>query len=314
MNRHWPFSQSYWFVLFAALLFLSMSFRIQSQTSESTALRQPAAPIHNVTDTYFGVSVQDPYRYMEDLKNPDVSGWIKAQADYTEQVLAAIPGRSRILDRMRELDASVPERVNIVQVLPGPVIFYEKRLPDEDVPHLYMRKGLGGKEILLVNPEASLSKGAPHLVLSYSAPSQDGRYVTYGISPGGSEDAVLHVLDTSTMRETGESIDRTQYSSPSFLADGKSFTYMRLQKLGPKSDSADRYLNAVNYLHVVGSPPDADKPVFGNGIGGVSMAPSDLPFVVAIPGSRYAWALSPTESRLNRRSTPHWKKIWESLN
>lgn len=113
--QHRPFRQSCRFVLFPALLVVNLSFRVFSQApSESTALRQPVAPIHNVADTYFGVTVDDPYRYMEDLNNPDVSGWIKAQADYTDQVLAAIPGRSRMLDRIRELDASVPERVNIV--------------------------------------------------------------------------------------------------------------------------------------------------------------------------------------------------------
>lgn len=276
------------FVLVPVLFVTSMSFPIHAQlAAKAVASGPPTAPVHNVTDTYFGVKVDDPYRYMEDLKNADVTAWLKGQAQYTDEVLSTIPGRAQMLERIKELDASVPERVNIVQVIPGPVLFYEKRLPNEDVPRLYMRKGLTGEETLLINPEANVAKDAPHMVLSYSAASPDGHYVAYGISPGGSEDAVLYVLDTRTMRETGEAIDRSQFGGPNFLADGKSFAYMREQKLGPKSDPTDKYLNGVNYLHVVGSSPDADKPIFGNGIAGVSMAPSDFPFVVTTPGSRY---------------------------
>jgi prolyl oligopeptidase len=284
-----PFRQSCLFPLLLALLTVSSSFRLHAQTlTAGASAGPPVAPIRNITDTYFGVQVDDPYRYMEDLKDPDVSAWIKAQSDYTNQVLDAIPGRAELGKRIKELDESVPERVTSVNVIPGPLFFYEKRLPDEEVPRLYMRKGLTGAETLLVNPESSAAKDAPHMVLSYESPSQDGRYVSYGISPGGSEDAVLHVLDITTMRETGEIIDRAQFGFPSFLADGQSFAYNRLQKLGPDSAPTERYLNSVIYLHVIGSSPDADKPIFGNGIAGISMAPNDIPFVGTTPGSRYA--------------------------
>jgi prolyl oligopeptidase len=53
----------------------------------------PAAPVKAVTDDYYGIKVVDPYRYMEDLKNPQVEAWFKAQNDYTRGLLARIPGR-----------------------------------------------------------------------------------------------------------------------------------------------------------------------------------------------------------------------------
>src|SRR4029453_3403569 len=51
----------------------------------------PVAPVKPVTDTYFGVTVTDPYRYMENMKDPDVAAWVKAQADYTHALLSKIP-------------------------------------------------------------------------------------------------------------------------------------------------------------------------------------------------------------------------------
>jgi len=287
-----PVSHSRRFALFVVLLAVNLIFQLHSQAPPASApVGPPVAPVRNVADTYFGVEVDDPYRYMEDLQSPEVAAWIKAQADYTNQVLDAIPGRAELAKRIKELDESVPERVSNVQVLPGPVFFYEKQLPDEDVPRLYMREGLTGTETLLVNPESNVAKGSPHMVLSYEASSQDGRYVGYGISPGGSEDAVLHVLDTRTMHETGEAIDRAQWGNPSFLADGKSFAYNRLQKLGPNSAPTDRYQDSITYLHVIGNAPDADKSIFGNGIAGVSMASTDIPIVFTVPGSQYTFGI-----------------------
>jgi len=60
----------------------------------------PPAPVRPVTEDYFGTKVVDPYRYMEDLKNPEVEAWFKAQNDYTRAVLASIPGRDSLLARI----------------------------------------------------------------------------------------------------------------------------------------------------------------------------------------------------------------------
>ncbi len=58
----------------------------------AVAQSRPAAPaVRNVTDTYFGVTVQDPYRYFENLKDPEVAAWMKGEAAYTKSVLRTFP-------------------------------------------------------------------------------------------------------------------------------------------------------------------------------------------------------------------------------
>jgi prolyl oligopeptidase len=89
------------------------------------------------------------------------------------------------------------------------------------------------------------------------------------------------------MRELGDVIDRATWASPSFLANGKSFAYMRLPKLDPTVAPTDAYLNGINYFHVLGASPDSDFAIFGNGIGGVSMISTDFPVVTIIPGGQY---------------------------
>jgi Prolyl oligopeptidase, N-terminal beta-propeller domain len=81
-----------------------------------------------------------------------------------------------------------------------------------------------------------VSKPGEHYTLNYYVPSLDGPYVAYGVSPSGSEDAVIHVLDFTTGKETGELIDRSWYGGISWLPDGQSFLHVRFQKLPPGAD------------------------------------------------------------------------------
>ena len=94
--------------------------------------RLPSAPVRTVTDTYFGTSVPDPYRYLEDMKSPDVAAWMKAQADFTRATLDRIPGRAALARRIGELGDAVPARVSGVQVN-GTHYYYLKRLAAENV-------------------------------------------------------------------------------------------------------------------------------------------------------------------------------------
>jgi prolyl oligopeptidase len=63
----------------------------------------PVAPVRPVTDTYFGTLVIDNYRYMENLSDPEVQNWMKAQAVYTRKVLDEIPGHAAMAQRIAEL-------------------------------------------------------------------------------------------------------------------------------------------------------------------------------------------------------------------
>jgi len=248
----------------------------------------PVAPVRPVTDEYFGVKVVDPYRYMENLKDPAVDAWFRAENDYTRAVLARIPGRDSLLARIKKFDEAAPARVSDIRRLPGSRYFYQKRLASEDVAKLYMRNALEGEEKLLVDPATFVQGGGPHYSINYYAPSFDGHYIAFGVSPAGSEDAVLHVLDISTGKETGDVIDRAQFGSPNWLPDGRSFLYNRLQKLGPNAAPTDRYLNSRTYLHVLGGDPDQDPEVFGVGISpALNVSPTDIPFAATFPGSSY---------------------------
>jgi len=253
--------------------------------------RPPVAPVRAVTDEYFGAKVLDSYRYMEKLEDPEVAQWFSQQDAYTRSVLAQIPGRAALLERIKQFDQTGPARILELQRFGNSRIYYEKRLPDEDVAKLYVRTGLDGSERLLVDPNQYAAKPGEHFTLDYYAPSYDGRYVAYGVSPSGSEDAVIHILDTSTGHETGETIDRSWYGGISWLPDGLSFFHVRFQKLAPGANPVERRLKSRAYLHRVGTDPESDVAVFGYGvIAGIELDPSDSCGVLSPPGIPYAFA------------------------
>jgi len=249
----------------------------------------PVAPVTNATDTYFGVTVGDPYRYMENLSDPAVAAWMKAQNDYTHSILDRIPGRKKLFARIKELDDAVAARVGDVSRLPHGLYFYLKRLPQDNTPKLYMRRGLTGKETLLVDPENfTRATGKPYAI-SYYDPSLDGKYVAYGISAAGSEDAVIHVIDTATGGEVDKPIDRAQFGGIAWRPDGKSFFYNRLQKMEPGMPPTERYQKSRMYLHVIGADADQEPPVFGFEISPlVKMSAADTPGIGVTPNSKYA--------------------------
>ena len=254
-------------------------------------LAPPVAPVKPVEDEYFGTKLTDPYRYMEDLKSDEVQGWMKGQADFATSTLRKIPGREQFLARMLELDASVPAKVGGLFRLADGKLFYRKRLANEDVPKLYMRDGIKGKEVLLADPEEFRAKtGKPH-ALNYFVPSWDGKYVAYGISQSGSEDAPIYVVETATRKQVGEPIDRCQFPQVSWLPDNSGFVYNRLQKLAAGAPPTEKYQRSQVYLHKLGTDADKDPLVLGIDVpGSPKLEPAQGPFLYVHPVEPYMFA------------------------
>ena len=243
----------------------------------------PQTPIHEVTDDYFGTKVTDPYRWLENTTDPQVTAWMKAQNDYTRQVLASIPGRDKLLGRVKALD----DAANVVSALQvwGGHYFYLKTEPGSDNRKLFVRDQVHAPERLLVDPEKMTTADGKHSSIDYFQPSIDGKYVAYGVSLGGSEESVLHVLESATGKVLSDTIDRAQFGQPSWLPDG-SFFYTRTQKLATDAPPTARYQKLRTYHHVLGTDPDKESAVFGyDVVAGMKVTEDDFPAILYSPGA-----------------------------
>ncbi|MBV8148969.1 MAG: prolyl oligopeptidase family serine peptidase [Candidatus Eremiobacteraeota bacterium] len=247
----------------------------------------PVPPERPVAVTQYGISVADPYRYFENMNDPVVVRFFKQQNAYTRAVLSRLgAARAQLLDRIQQLDNSESTVSEYDHV--GPYYFYLKIKPGESIAKLYVRNADGGDERALVDPQSLVTTGK-HYTINYFLPSLDGRYVAYGISEGGSQADVLHVVETASARVLPDVIDRAYYfGATSWLPGDKSFYYLRYPKLRPGEPKSDWGTRGVAYLHVLGRDPDKDVAVFGYGVDPkVPFGPSDSPSVNYSPASPY---------------------------
>ena len=249
----------------------------------SAQQKPPVAPVRPVTDDYYGTKITDPYRWMENVKSSEFQSWAKAQATYTQEVLQSLPGREKLFHRIQELD-NAGIQINSFQAFGGRY-FYLKAMPGDTNRKLYVREAKSGKETLLLDPE-KLTQGNVHYSIDYLAPSLDGKYLAYGISPGGSEESVLHIFDVDSGKQLPDTIERANFGVTGWLPDNTSFFYVRLNKLGPNDPPTAKYLRALNYLHKLGADPAKDEPVFGFGLSPqVQFADTDFAIAAFAPGT-----------------------------
>src|SRR5438105_1662334 len=106
----------------------------------------PAARIDTVIEQHHGVSVPDPYRYLEDVQRPEVQAWMREQGRATADLMASIDGRDAIAARLDEVAAAAGDRIGEVMRLPGERYYYLKRARGDRQFKLVMRHGVQGTE------------------------------------------------------------------------------------------------------------------------------------------------------------------------
>lgn len=280
------------------------------------AQQPPAAPVRPVTDVYFGESVVDGYRWME-TPTPEFEAWMQAQDAVTRNGIAALPGRKDLGDAIAAISAAavVPSSPG----LNGDQLYFQKRPAGASVNRLYVRNIAGGPVRELIAPDRLSGEGGAASLSNY-APSPDNRYLAYTIARGGSEDAVLHVMDLTTGKVLAEAIDRARFAMPTWAPDSKSFYYARLKALKPGDSPEERFKDQVIWRHVVGEDAARDQLVFessrpdstlGRDGGPILYWPdrSDWVFAFIVDGvSPYALAwISPAKAVLAGK--PVWRKI-----
>lgn len=223
----------------------------------------PVAPVRDVVENLHGVEVHDPYRYFENLKAPDVQSWLKAQGAHARETLDRIEGREQMQRRIAEISAAAGDSISGLTRMPGDHLFYLKRARGDKQYKLVMRDGLQGRERVLVDPTVFAARTGVAHAINHFTPSWDGRYVAYGLSAGGSEDAALHILDVRSGREVSAPIPRVREAGVSWLPDSKSFTFNQLKALTPEDPDTETYLDSQVMWLSVGQPESAARPIFG---------------------------------------------------
>ena len=255
------------------------------------AVGPPVAPVRNVSESFFGQTVIDPYRYLEDVKHPEVIAYMKAQGEFARNTLDAIPGRAAMQARISTL-AEAGVSMSGVQISGSGTatrIFYYKISPGESMRKLYVRDGFAGAERMLFDAQ-TLNIPGQRFALDYFNASPDGKHVLVGIAAGGSEDTSLRIIEVSTAKDVGVVIDRIGFADESAWADdSRAFFYNRLPPL-PADGAKNRYLFSRVYRHALGREVEKNEAIFGRGVVAetkIDFADIDIPGVQISPDGKF---------------------------
>jgi prolyl oligopeptidase len=213
----------------------------------------PAARQLELIEDLFGHRIADPYRWLEDVDSPETASWLAAQQELWAAQLTKLPLHAAFTDRVAEL-------LQVGYVSPpawrGATRFYIRRDPGQEHGVLY------ADGTPLVDPMAIDPTGLT--TLDHWQPDKEGRLLAYQVSEGGTEESVLWVIDVATGALVDGPIDRCRYSGVAWLPGGKAFYYVRRVPPEQVPENEKQYHRRV-YLHTVGTDPESDAIVFGEG-------------------------------------------------
>ncbi|MEM7096647.1 MAG: prolyl oligopeptidase family serine peptidase [Pseudomonadota bacterium] len=210
-------------------------------------------------DVYHGVTVADPYRWLEDdvRQNDEVRNWVDAQQATTQSYVEALPDRQSIRDELARIwdtqKYGVPSKA-------GDLYFfsYNDGLANQD--QVLVQRAHDEPSVLF-DPNTWSEDGTTALAAYYPDPT--GRYVAYMIQQDGSDWRTAKIRDLQTGKDLEEALEWLKFTGLSWQADGSGFFYSGYPE--PEDDQfhglPDR--NTV-YFHELGSPQAADKVVYEN--------------------------------------------------
>ncbi len=212
----------------------------------------PVARTVDVVDKEHGLTLPDPYRWMEGVGNAEFSTWLLAQGQFAATELARPKGRDTLFARLRELGLGVSAVFNVQRG--GKRLFHNTFPANAQLAKLAVREPDGTTRVL-IDPE-KLGTADVHVSLNAWSASPDGAHVAYTISRGGGERGELHVMDVATGKDLPEVIDRIWgEGAGAWLPDGKRFFYTQL---AVPAEGVDPMFDMVTRLHVLGTPVDQD--------------------------------------------------------
>lgn len=232
---------------------------ILSCSPAAPPLHYPPTSQQPVVEQHFGLTITDPFRWLEnDVRtDPRVRDWVTAQNAVTDAYLSTLPGRGQIRAQLSSLWNY--ERFG-VPVKAGGRYFHLRNSGLQNQAVLLVRDGLDGTARELIDPNAWAQDGAT--ALAEWAPSRDGRHLAYAIQDGGSDWRTIRVLDVAAATPLDDEIRWAKFSGIAWAADGSGFYYSRFAEPAPGQEFQALNEHQQVWFHRIGTPQAQDRMVY----------------------------------------------------
>lgn len=225
--------------------------------AQQKAISYPQTATVDTVDTYFGVSVPDPYRWLENDTSAATASWVKAQNEITNNYLEHIPFRQELLKRLTEL--ANYERISAPFKKHGKYYFYKNDgLQNQSV--LYVQDALNSEARVFLDPNKLSDDGTVALTsLSFS---NNGKYAAYTISRSGSDWREIYVMDVATGSLLDDHITWAKFTDAAWQGDGFYYSAYDAPSKGKEFSNVNEHHKI--YYHKLGEPQQNDRLVYEN--------------------------------------------------
>lgn len=219
-------------------------------------IEYPRSERIDLAEERFGLTVADPYRWLEDTQAEGgaVSAWVEAQNKLTRRYLDALPGRDILEQRMKALFEY--ERYTVPRKR-GDKYFFTLNKGLENQPALYVRDA-NGEARLLIDPNAWSDDNAD--AIGEWNVSDDGRHLAFSVQKGGTDWRTIRVLDVESGQELQDAVDWARFTHINWAPDSSGFFYSRMPE--PVRATGAAIANHAVYFHRVGTPQAEDRLIY----------------------------------------------------
>ena len=209
----------------------------------------------DVVDTYHGISVSDPYRWLEDDQSSQTNRWVKAQNRVTNKFLKKIPYRDKIKERLTELNDYEKFSIPFQE---GDKFYFYKNDGLQNQWVLYTQDNLNAEPAVLLDPNTFSEDGTVAMSGTYF--SHDNRYLGYGVSSSGSDWKEFYILDLDTNQLLDDHIQWIKFSGMAWTETG--FYYSTFPKPKEGEELSGTNENGKVYYHELGTNQTTDVLIF----------------------------------------------------
>ncbi|MBP1838746.1 prolyl oligopeptidase family serine peptidase [Formosa algae] len=242
--------------LIVLTLFSACKNEQELKKNNNQIVNYPITKITDTVDTYFGVEVKDPYRWLEDDRSPETEAWVKDENKITNDYLNKIPFRDSIKNRLSTLWNY--EKIGS-PFKEGAYNYFYKNNGLQDQYVIYRTTDNDKTEEVFLDPNTFSDNGTTSLGgLSFS---KDGSMAAYSISEGGSDWRKIIIINTETKAVIEDTLVDVKFSGMSWKGNA-GFYYSSYDKPKGSELSAKTDQHKV-YYHKIGTNQSQDKLIFG---------------------------------------------------
>ena len=237
-------------------LFALMAGSALAQNMTIKTLPYPVTKKVDTTNTYFGTTVPDPYRWLENDRADDTKAWVQAENKVTHAYMEQIPFRDAIRKRLEVLwnyeKFGSPEKNS-------DWTYYAKNSGLQSQSVIYREKPGTIAEAFL-DPNKFSADGTTSLQgMDFT---KDGSLMAYQISEGGSDWRKVIILNTANKTQVGDTLKDIKFSGLAWKGnDGFYYSSYDKPKEGSQLSGMTQYHKL--YYHKLGTPQSTDQLIFG---------------------------------------------------